>query len=69
MRNDLIVLMGERRYAVDITADEAKVIPADDHKGKWNYALIEDLATTYPKQASFISIGPAGEMGLKGASV
>ena len=48
----------ERRYAIDITADEVKVIPADEHKGKWNYALIEDLAKTYPKKASFISIGP-----------
>jgi aldehyde:ferredoxin oxidoreductase len=59
----------DRRYALDITADEAKVIPADEHKGKWNYALIEDLAKTYPKKASFISIGPAGEMGLTGSSV
>jgi aldehyde:ferredoxin oxidoreductase len=59
----------ERRYALEVTADEARVVPADDHKGKWNYALIEDLAQTYSKTTSFISIGPAGEMGLSGASV
>jgi aldehyde:ferredoxin oxidoreductase len=59
----------ERRYAIDVTADEVKVIPADDHKGKWNYMLIEDLAKTYSPKASFISIGPAGEMKLSGASV
>jgi aldehyde:ferredoxin oxidoreductase len=59
----------ESRYAVEITQDEVKVIPADDHKGKWNYALISDLAKTYPKTASFVSIGPAGEMKLSGASV
>jgi aldehyde:ferredoxin oxidoreductase len=59
----------ERRYAIDITADEVKVISADDQKGKWNYKLIEDLAKTYSAKASFISIGPAGEMKLSGASV
>ena len=32
-----------RRYAIDITADGATIIPADQHKGKWNYKLIEDL--------------------------
>ncbi len=59
----------ERRYALDITADGVKLIPADAHKGKWNYKLIEDLAKTYSPKASFISIGPAGEMMLSGASV
>ena len=59
----------ERRYAIDITGDDVKVIPADEHKGKWNYKLIEDLAKTYSPKASFISIGPAGEMKLSGASV
>jgi aldehyde:ferredoxin oxidoreductase len=59
----------ERRFALEIGADEVRVVPADEHKGKWNYTLIEDLAKTYPKTASFISIGPAGEMRLKAASV
>ncbi len=59
----------ERRYALEVEADSVKLIPADEHKGKWNYALIDDLAKTYSKTASFISIGPAGEMRLSGASV
>ena len=59
----------ERRYALDVTADDARLVPADEHKGSWNYALIEDLAKHYSKTTSFISIGPAGEMKLKGASV
>jgi aldehyde:ferredoxin oxidoreductase len=59
----------ERRYALEITAESARLASADEHKGKWNYALIEDLAKSYPKTESFISIGPAGEMRLKGASV
>jgi aldehyde:ferredoxin oxidoreductase len=59
----------DRRFALDIDADSAKVVPADEHKGKWNYGLIEDLAKSYSETASFISIGPAGEMRLAGASV
>ena len=59
----------EKRYALDVTADGAKVIECDDCKGMWNYALIEKLATRYPQTASFISIGPAGELKLTGASV
>ena len=59
----------EKRYAVEITADGAKVVAADDHKGKWNYALCEDLHGQYPATASFITCGPAGEMRLTGASV
>ncbi|MBW2668152.1 MAG: aldehyde ferredoxin oxidoreductase, partial [Deltaproteobacteria bacterium] len=59
----------ESRYALEVTTDGARLVPADEHKGKWNYALIEDLAKSYSKTASFISIGPAGEMRLKGASV
>jgi aldehyde:ferredoxin oxidoreductase len=59
----------ERRYAVEITESDVKVIPADDHKGKWNYALVADLVKDYSATTSFISIGPAGEMGLSGASV
>jgi len=59
----------EKRYALDVTADEVRVIPADEHKARWNYALIEELIKTYSKTASFISIGPAGELKLAGASV
>jgi aldehyde:ferredoxin oxidoreductase len=59
----------DQRYAIDITADAATVKPADEHKGKWNYALIEDLVKSYSKTTSFISVGPAGEMRLSGASV
>ncbi len=59
----------DKRYALNVTADGAEVVAADAHKGAWNYALIESLATEYPKTASFISIGPAGEMRLTGASI
>jgi aldehyde:ferredoxin oxidoreductase len=59
----------EKRYAVDVTAEGATVLEVADCKGLWNYALIEHLAKSYSTTASFISIGPAGEMKLTGASV
>ena len=58
-----------KRYGLEVHKDEVKVVEADDCKGMWNYALIEHLATKYSDTASFISIGPAGEMQLAGASV
>jgi aldehyde:ferredoxin oxidoreductase len=59
----------DARYAVEVTKGGVAVVPADDCKGMWNYALIEQLGKKYSASASFISIGPAGEMQLKGASV
>ncbi|MCP5068195.1 MAG: aldehyde ferredoxin oxidoreductase, partial [bacterium] len=59
----------EKRYALEVTGDGVKVVAADDHKGKWNYALCEDLHGQYPATASFITCGPAGEARLTGASV
>jgi aldehyde:ferredoxin oxidoreductase len=58
-----------KRYALEISADGFKVVPADDYKGMWNYALCEALHDKYAKTASFISCGPAGELKLSGASV
>ena len=59
----------EKRYGLEITAKGAKLVEADALKGLRNYALCEKLAEQYPKTASFISIGPAGELQLGGASV
>jgi aldehyde:ferredoxin oxidoreductase len=59
----------DKRYALNVTADGVEVVAADAYKGMWNYALIDELAKSYSKKASFISIGPAGEMKLSGASV
>ena len=58
-----------RRYGLEVTRDGVRVVAADDCKGMWNYTLIDHLATKYSKTASFVSIGPAGEMRLAGASV
>jgi aldehyde:ferredoxin oxidoreductase len=69
-----VIVKGQPRdssktYALDVTADGAEVVENAGAKGKWNYALIDYLAQSYSDKASFISIGPAGEMLLKGASV
>jgi len=56
-------------YGLDVTAEGATVIENPGAKGLWNYALIDYLAQSYSEKASFISIGPAGEMQMKGASV
>jgi len=59
----------EKRYGLSVTAKGLEVVAADDYKGLWNYALIDGLAEVYSKTASFVSIGPAGEMRLTGASI
>jgi aldehyde:ferredoxin oxidoreductase len=58
-----------RRFGLEVTSQGARLVPADGYQGKWNYALAEELAKKYPATTSFISIGPAGELQLKGASV
>lgn len=58
-----------KRYGLEVSADGAKVVPADTYKGQLNYTLCENLAKAYGKTASFLSIGPAGEQRLSGASV
>ncbi len=59
----------EKRYALEVTEKGAELVEADDAKGLWNYPLCEKLRERYPKTASFISIGPAGEALLTGASI
>jgi aldehyde:ferredoxin oxidoreductase len=59
----------ERRFGLAVTVEGAELVAADDLKGKWNYACCEALGEIYPESASFITIGPAGELRLKGASV
>lgn len=60
----------ERRYGLEVDGEGARIVSADDLKGKWNYAACEEiLHPRYPKTASFILCGPAGELKLRGASV
>src|SRR5574341_2448645 len=59
----------ERRYGLVVNEQGAKVVPADEYKGLWNYAACEKLLANYPATASAICIGPAGELQLRGASI
>ena len=56
-------------WGLEVTADDVKLVRADEYKRMWNYAMCEKLLATQAKSASVISIGPAGELMLKGASV
>ncbi|MBK7948923.1 MAG: hypothetical protein IPK00_09300 [Deltaproteobacteria bacterium] len=58
-----------RRYGLRVDASGAKVVAADEYKNLMNYASCEKLLASEPKTASAITIGPAGELRLKGASV
>jgi aldehyde:ferredoxin oxidoreductase len=59
----------EARYGLRIDEGEVSIVDASDYKGMWNYALCEKLLENEKKSASVISIGPAGERRLSGASV
>ena len=70
----VVVVVGQpadpaRRYALEIDSEGARIVAADEHAGRWNYQLCEMLCERYAKTASFIVIGPAGELRLKGASI
>ena len=54
---------------VQIAKNGVTFTPASSMKGLGNYELIAKLKTTYGENISTISIGPAGEMKLKAASV
>lgn len=58
-----------RRYGLRVDASGASVVAADEYKNLMNYASCEKLLANEPKTASAITIGPAGELKLKGASV
>ena len=60
---------GERLWGLELDAEGARLVECDELKGLWNYATCEKLAERYPPKASFITLGPAGEMGLRGASI
>ena len=58
-----------KRFGLEVNAEGAKVVPADQYALSWNYPLCAELATRYGKTASFMSCGPAGELRMRGASV
>ena len=58
-----------KRWGLEVDGEGARLKEADEYKGMWNYACCAKLLANYSKNASAISIGPAGELQLGGASV
>ncbi|MGH8247426.1 MAG: aldehyde ferredoxin oxidoreductase N-terminal domain-containing protein [Gammaproteobacteria bacterium] len=59
----------DKRWGLIVNGEGAKLVDATPYKGMWNYAACAKLLADQPKTASAISIGPGGELMLKGASV
>jgi len=57
------------RWGLVVNGEGVKLVDATQYKGMWNYACCAKLLANHPDTASAITIGPAGEMMLKGASV
>jgi aldehyde:ferredoxin oxidoreductase len=73
---DITAVIIERQPAAEelfiIKIDEqgnAQLIPAQDHKGKLTYSLVEDLKDTFGENQSILCIGPAGEQQMLSASI
>jgi aldehyde:ferredoxin oxidoreductase len=66
-----VVLEGSADALTSLKIDNKGVsfIPAEELKGVGNYEVIEKLKKNHGGKASIISIGPAGEMKLRAASV
>jgi len=58
-----------RRWGLEVTGDSVRLVDATEYRGMWNYAACEKLLAGWPKRASAVSLGPAGEKLLAGASV
>ncbi len=52
-----------------INNDGVQILPAEDLKGKGNYAVMEEMWARYGKNTGVLSIGQAGEQCLKSASI
>ena len=59
----------ERRWGLEVDAKGVRLVAGDAYKGMLNYSTCEKVLANYPDTASAITIGPAGEYLLAGASV
>ncbi|MCG8568104.1 MAG: aldehyde ferredoxin oxidoreductase [Desulfobacterales bacterium] len=60
----------DKRYLIQIDAQgEARFIEADATKGMRTYELVEMLTREYGEKNSITCIGPAGDYGMKSASI
>lgn len=56
-------------WGLEVDGNGVRLVSADRYRSMLNYAMCAQLLTNYSSDASVISIGPAGEMLLSGASV
>jgi aldehyde:ferredoxin oxidoreductase len=59
----------QKRYLVALNKDGVEIRECTDLKGLRTYAASEKLSTQFSARAAFVLCGPAGELGLAGASV
>jgi aldehyde:ferredoxin oxidoreductase len=59
----------DKLYKLYVSKGKWELTPADDLKGLGNYATVEKLRQKYGDKAGYVTIGPAGEWKLGGASV
>lgn len=59
----------EKRYKVVINKDGYEMVEAPELKMLRTYAAVEKMRETHPDRAAYLLVGPAGEMGMTGASV
>ncbi len=69
-----IVVSGEPRspaclFGLEIDSEGARLVEASADRGRFNYETCERLAERFPRPASFAVCGPAGELGLRSASI
>ena len=57
-----------RLSVLKVTCDGAELAASDGLKGLGNYDTVERLSSEHGEKVSFITIGPAGEMKMTGAS-
>jgi aldehyde:ferredoxin oxidoreductase len=59
----------DKRYLVSVNKKGAEIRECPELKGLRTYAACEKLDEQFSKRAAFVLCGPAGELGLTGASV
>ncbi len=66
-----VVLEGkaEGPFILVINGTKGELLDAKDYVGMGNYQLVNELSEKYGNRNAYISVGPAGEMGLRAACI
>ena len=58
-----------RLFCLEVSKDVARLVPADQYRGKKVYELVHDLYNQYDGKPTIMGVGIAGERRYRGASV